>query len=90
MSPAWIAAAIAGAGVFALAFAAPRAKAAENEPPGHRVWQIWECPPNAECRMRGRPLGKTACLLDLTDLAMKVGDGSRWACVSIQKLETKR
>lgn len=34
MSPAWIAAGMLGAGVFALAFAAPRAKAAERTVPG--------------------------------------------------------
>lgn len=40
MSPAWIAVAITGAGVFALAFAAPRAKAAERTVAGpHEI--VW-------------------------------------------------
>jgi hypothetical protein len=87
VNPAWVAIGLAAAGLAALVYATPRAGAAENEPAGHRAWQIWECHPNAGCRMRGRPLGKTACLLDLADLTMKVADGSRWACVSIEERE---
>ncbi len=90
MSPAWIALGLTAAGIAALALAAPRATAAENEPQGHRSWQLWECEPGKECRMRGKPLGKTACLLDLTDLSMKSPRGVRLACVSVEHVNLKR
>lgn len=85
MTPAWIALAVTAAGVFALAYAAPRARAAE-EPPGHRSWQLWQCTPGEACRTRGRPLGRTACLLDLASLTNVLPTGSRVACVHIEEI----
>ena len=92
MSPAWIALGLSAAGIVALAYAAPRAKAAENEPAGHRTWQLWSCPPVSptDCRKHGSPLGKTACELDMASLVNVLPKGSRVACVQIIPLETKR
>lgn len=92
MSPAWIALGLTAAGITALAYATPRARAAENEPPGHRVWQLWSCQPSpgTACRMHGSPLGRTACEMDLWSLANVLPRGSRVACVQIIPLEKKR
>lgn len=66
------------------------ARAAEDEPPGHRSWQLWAKEPGEpEWRMRGKPLGQTACMLDMTDLTMKAPSGTRAACVKIQVVPVK-
>lgn len=85
----WISALMAAAGLAALAVFAPLAKAADSKsPPG---WTLWECPPvPGVCRVRGRPLGKTACLLDMASLAIVVASGTRLACISITEKPNAR
>lgn len=74
---------------IALAFAAPRAGAADSKStPG---WQLWAKEPGEpEWRMRGRPLGQTACLLDMASLTSVLPSGSRVACVRIQEIPVER
>jgi hypothetical protein len=82
MSPAWIAPALLAAGIAALAFAAPRASAAE---PDRRQWRIEVCIED-RCELRGVALsGPTACNLDLVSLANTMPKGSRLSCVKEQK-----
>ena len=87
MNPAWIAPLMAAAGLAALAVFAPLAKAAEGSksPPG---WTLWSCT-DGVCRQHGRPLGQTACLLDLASLANVLPKGSRLACVRVQEIPVK-
>ena len=86
MSPAWIAAAVTGAGFACLAWATD-AWPAENEPAA-RPWLLWEVAPDrAMPRVRGSYTASTACAVDLASLANVLPAGSRLSCV---KQETKR
>lgn len=70
---AYLAPALILAGAILLATFAPKARAAmeglveaERYPPTH---QLKECRPGEICKVRGRPMGETACLLDAASLA---------------------
>lgn len=87
MSPAWIALGLTAAGIAALAYATPRARAAENDAP--RPWVLWEVTPDrAMPRARGTYTASTACALDLASLANVLPKASRLSCV--REKETKR
>lgn len=87
MSPAWIAVALTAAGIVALAYAAPWARAAE-QPPAGRAWAIERC--HAErCEVLGwRYSGPTACAVDAASerLVRQQMKGTRLVYVK----ETKR
>ena len=80
MSPAWIALGITAAGVVALAYAAPRARAAEQTP---RVWAIERCT-DAGCDMLpARYSGPTSCNVDIASerIGRQQPNGARLVCV---------
>ena len=80
MSPAWIAAGLAAAGIVALAYAAPRARAAELD--AARPWVLWEVSPDRAMPMaRGTYTARTACEVDLASLANVLPKASRLTCV---------
>lgn len=82
LPPRLIAAGLILLGIALLAYAIPRARAAESDrATGYRI-QV--CPPDGgDCRMRGKVLGATACSLDLASVQLVVTDGSRLTCVKV-------
>lgn len=53
------------------------------------IWQLWACLPDrgpAGCLLIANPMGETACLIDMADLAKQVPPGTRLACVSVKTL----
>ena len=72
-------------GVAAVVIGVGPARAAEREdryPPTH---QLLVCEPGKDCERRGRPMGATACNLDLASERMTAGlpSGTWLACVRV-------
>lgn len=95
MSPAWIAVGMLGAGVFALAFAAPRAKAAERTLPGayeivwYRAGKDYRADAPNFGRISGEPYdSRTAC--DIAIKTVKVREsGIRLRCDPVDPWRTR-
>lgn len=79
--------AVALAGLMLVVTFAPRAKAAVEmlyEPDDTRTHVIMECKPNQPCAPRGRPVGQTACNMDITGVAITAEKGTRLQCVRVK------
>ena len=84
----WVVAAMVSVGVIALVRGGcPSARAAEVEPPSPRTHQLTVCQPGQDCERRGRPMGATACSLDMASERMLAGlpSGTWIACVRVAK-----
>ncbi len=82
MSPTWIPLALAAAGIAALAYAAPRARASE-QPPKDRAWAIERCHDD-KCEVLGwRYSGPTACAVDAASarIGREQPSGVRLVCI---------
>ena len=80
MNPAWIALGLTAAGIAALAYATPRARAAEPERQ-ERPWLLWSLEPGrAMPTLRGTYTVSTACEVDLVSLANVLPKGARLSC----------
>ena len=91
MSPAWIALGLTAAGIAALSWATPRARAAE-QPPAGRVWAIERCV-GERCEVLGwRYSGPTACAVDAQSerIGKQVESGVRLVCVRLDNSGGKR
>lgn len=80
MSPAWIALGLAAAGIIALAYAAPRARAAEQTP---RTWAIERCHDGRCDVLPARYSGPTACNVDIASerIGREQKAGTKLVCV---------
>lgn len=80
MSPAWIALGLTAAGVVALAYAAPRARAAEPE---RRAWAIERCHDGHCDVLPARYSGPTACNVDIASerIGREQPSATRLVCV---------
>lgn len=83
MSPAWIAAGITAAGIVILAYAAPRARAAEQTP---RQWAIERCHDGRRDLLPARYSGPTACNVDVASerIGREQPTGVRLVCVKAE------
>ncbi len=80
--------AMALAGVILFTVASSRARAAVEmlyEPDDTRTHVIMECKPSQPCAPRGRPLGQTACTMDITGVAITAEKGTRLKCERVKK-----
>lgn len=76
------------AGVILFTIASPRARAAVEmlyEPNDTRTHVIMECKPNQPCAPRSRPMGQTACTMDITGVAIFAEKGTRLRCERVKK-----
>ena len=55
------------------------------EPDETRTHVIMECKPNQPCAPRGRPVGQTACNMDITGVAITAEKGTRLQCVRVKR-----
>lgn len=77
--------AVALAGVIVFTIYAPRARAADDVGRTPRTHIILECKPNQPCRERGRPVGQTACNMDIIGVAITAEKGTRLQCVRVKQ-----
>jgi hypothetical protein len=73
------------AGLMLVVTFAPRAHAAADHDRPTATHIILECKPNQPCRERGRPVGKTACDMDITGVAITAEKGTRLQCVRVKR-----